>query len=73
MTTACRMRSGNQQQIPLQVCPGKGGGGSPCRMSIIRNGSVVLSNLRKAPVTLSILRKAPVALSNLRKAPVACH
>ena len=63
----------------------KGGvdGGSPCRMSIIRNGNVALSNLRKAPVTLSILRKAPVALlilrkapvalSNLRKAPVACH
>ena len=48
-------------------------GGSRCRMSIIRNANVALSNLRKAPVTLSILRKAPVALSNLRKAPVACH
>ena len=36
-------------------------GGSPCHMSIIRNGNVALSNLRKAPVTLSILRKAPVA------------
>ena len=49
------------------------GGGVPCRMSIIRNGIVTLSNLRKAPVALSNLRKAPVALSNLRKAPVACH
>ena len=38
-------------------------GGPPCRMTIIRNGNVALSNLRKAPVTLS----------NLRKAPVACH
>ena len=58
----------------IEVClGGRGDGGSPCRMSIIRNGNVALSNLRKAPVTLSILRKAPVALSNLRKAPVACH
>ena len=48
-------------------------GGSRCRMSIIRNCNVALSNLRKAPLTLSNLRKAPVALSNLRKAPVACH
>ena len=48
-------------------------GGSPCHMSIIRNGNVALSNLRKAPVVLSNLRKAPVALSNLRKSPVACH
>ena len=35
-----------------------------CRMSIIRNGNVALSNLGKAAVTLSILIKAPVALLN---------
>ena len=32
-------------------------GGSPCRMSIIRNGNVALSILRKGRVALSILRK----------------
>ena len=40
------------------------GSGSSCRMSIIRNGNVTLSNLRKAIVTLSNSRKAPVSLSN---------
>ena len=38
-------------------------GGSPCRMSIIRNGYV----------THSILRKPHVTLSNLKKPHVACH
>ena len=52
---------------------GPGWGGSPCRMSIIRNSNVALSNLRYLPVTLSNLRKPPVALLNLRKPPVACH
>ena len=47
--------------------------GSPCRMSIIRNGNVTMSILRKPNVTLSILRKHYVALSNLRKHHVACH
>ena len=32
-------------------------GGSPCGMSIIRNGNVALSILRKCHVTLSLLRK----------------
>ena len=36
---------------------GSGWGGSPCRMSIIRNGHVALSNLRKPGVALSNLRK----------------
>ena len=50
---------------------GGGGGGSPCYMSIIRNGNVdALSHLRKAPVALLILRKTPVTLSNLRKAHI---
>ena len=48
-------------------------GGSPCRMSIIRNGNVALSNLRNTPVAMSNLRNIPVALSNLRNTPVACH
>ena len=46
-------------------------GGSPCRMSIIRNGNVALPNLRKPHVALSNLRKPHVALSNLRKPHVA--
>ena len=46
-------------------------GGSRCRMSIIRNGNVALSNLRNIPVALSNLRNIPVALSNLRNIPVA--
>ena len=48
-------------------------GGPPCRMSIIRNGNVALSNLRKPHVTLSILRKSHVALSILRKCYVPCR
>ena len=62
-------------QFSLQVTIWGGGwmGGPPCRMSIIRNGNVALSNLRKPHVALSILRKPPVALSNLRKLHVACH
>ena len=47
------------------------GGGSPCRMSIIRNDNVALSILRKRHVTLSILRKSHVTLSILRKSHVA--
>ena len=35
-------------------------GGSPCRMSIIRNGNVTLSTLRKRHVAMSILRKCHV-------------
>ena len=50
-----------------------GGGGSPCRMSIIRNGNVALSILRKCHVILSILRKHHVAMWILRKCHVACH
>ena len=38
-----------------------GGGGSPCRMSLIRTGNVALSNLRKPHVAMSILRKCHVA------------
>ena len=57
------------------VCTTKcgGGGGSPCRMSIIRNGNVALSIIRFGNVALSNLRKAPAALLNLRKAPVTYH
>ena len=47
-------------------------GGSPCRMSIIRNGYVALSNLRKHHVTMSILRKCHVPCRYLFKAPVTC-
>ena len=41
----------------FKVSYGRGGGGgwaSPCRMSIIRNGNVTLSNLRKPPVAFRI-------------------
>ena len=48
-----------------------GGRGPPCRMSIIRNGNVTLSNLRKPRVTLLILRKHCVALAILKK--VSCQ
>ena len=41
------------------------GGGSPCRMSIMRNGNVTLSNLRKPRVTLSIFEKCRVTLSKV--------
>ena len=46
------------------------GGGSPCRMPIIRNGNVALSILRKCRVALSILRKYYVAcrMSHVAKA-----
>ena len=50
-----------------------GGGGSPCRMSIIRNVNVALSILRNSFVALSILRKSTVALLILRKCRVACR
>ena len=36
------------------------GGGSPCRMSSIRNGNVALSNLRKGCMVVSNLRKGVV-------------
>ena len=39
---------------------GGGGGGSPCRMSIIRNGNVTLLNLRNLHVAMSISRKCHV-------------
>ena len=58
-------------------------GGSRCRMSIIRKGNVLLSNLRNSPVALSNsrnshvamsnLRNSPVTMSKLRNSPVACH
>ena len=41
---------------------GVDGGGSPCRMSFIRNANVTISNLRKPSVALSILKKPCVAL-----------
>ena len=44
-------------------------GGSPCRMSIIRNGNVALSNVRKGCVNLSNFRKGHVALSTFKKGP----
>ena len=47
--------------------------GSPCRMSIIRNANVALSNFRKGCVPLLILRKSRVTLSILRNGPVACR
>ena len=42
-------------------------GGSPCRISIIRNDNVALSNLRKPHVALSNKKINYVALSNLTK------
>ena len=48
-------------------------GGSPCRMSIIRDGNVALPILRKDCGALSTLRNGCVALSNLRKGHVACR
>ena len=41
--------------------------GSPCRMSIIRNGIVALSNLRKPYVGLSNSRTPHVAMSILKE------
>ena len=43
-------------------------GGSPCRMSNIRNGNVALLILRKCRVSLLILRKYRVTLSILKSA-----
>ena len=54
----------SQRSRPIGALDMGGGGGGPCRMSIIRNSNVALSNLRYPPVALSILRKPPVALSN---------
>ena len=49
-------------------------GGSPCRMSIIRNGNVALSNLRKPCVALSILGKCCVACRlSLKRAVSPCR
>ena len=48
-------------------------GGSPCRMSIIRNGNVALSILRNGNVALSNLRNGNDALSILRNCNVACR
>ena len=62
-----------EQKIIIELLSEVGwmGGGSRCRMSIIRNGNVALSNLRNIPVALSNLRNSPVALSNLRNSPAA--
>ena len=51
---------------------GWAGGMVPCRMSILRNGNVALSNLRKPHVAMSNLRTPHVAMSILRKYRVAC-
>ena len=42
--------------IVLKIIVGGVDGGSPCRMSIKRNGNVALSNLRKGCGALSILK-----------------
>ena len=47
------------------------GGGSPCRMSIMRNANVALLILRNGCVALLILRNGCVALSILRNGCVA--
>ena len=44
-------------------------GGSRCRMSIIRNGNVALSNLRNTPVALSNLKKHPCRPVEFKKHP----
>ena len=54
MQNAHKLGGGYLTKLPIG---GPWMGGSPCRMSIIRDGNVVLSILRKGRVTLSNLRK----------------
>ena len=55
----------------------EGGGGSLCRMSIIRKGNVALSIVRNSHVSLSIVRNSHGTLSILRnshkRAVSPCH
>ena len=63
----------NRRVTYTALKPYMGGGGSPCRMSIIRNGDVALLNLRIPHVVMLILRNCHVSCHYLFKSPDTCR
>ena len=50
-----------------------GGGGSPCRMSILRNANVACLCRLLMPISHVEFNKWPCRMSNLRNGPCQCH